>query len=177
MIQKLLLVGEIHGAHGNSGELSVEILSEDRMRFKPGLSLICRSASEEVERKVESVRFSNKGAILVLSGIESREEAQKQRGTKLFVKREDGLPLEEGQYYTADLIGLNVFDDEHGDLGKSSEMFDTGAHYVLVVKKPGQNDLLVPFIKQTIIEIDQENERIQVKLMDGLFEIYRQGIK
>lgn len=174
MIQKQLLVGEIHGAHGNKGELAIEVFSDDRKRFKPGLTLICRSGSTEIERQVESVRFSNKGVILMLSGVESREEAQKQRGTQLFVRREDGLPLSEGEYYTADLIGLNVFDQDYGELGKLSDMFDTGAHYVLVVKEPGENDLLIPFIKQTIVEIDQLNERMQVKLTDGLFEVYRQ---
>ncbi|MDD4323557.1 MAG: ribosome maturation factor RimM [Eubacteriales bacterium] len=173
MIQELLLVGEILGAHGVKGELSVKVFSDEKERLKPGLTLVCRSKSGETERKIESVSFSNKGAILALPGINSREEAQKLRGTQLFVRREDGLPLSQNEYYTADLIGLNVFDADFGELGILADMFDTGAHYVLVVKKPGENDLLIPFTKQTLVEIDQLNERMQVKLTEGLFEIYR----
>lgn len=175
MIRKLLLVGEVQGAHGVRGELSIEVFSDDKRRFKPGLSLICCSDSGETERKVESVNFSSKGAILGLSGITSREEALEQRGTQLFVRREDGLPLSENEYYTADLIGLHVFDREYGELGKLTDMFDTGAHYVLLVEKAGEADLLIPFIRQNIVEIDQQNERIRVKLPDGLYELYRRS--
>lgn len=173
MIRKLLLVGKILGAHGVKGELAVEVFSDDKQRFKPGLTLICISSSGESEREVESVRFTNKNAILRFSGIESREEAQKQRGSQLYVRREDALPLAENEYYTADLIGLKVFDQDYGELGEIAEMFDTGAHYVLVVKQAAQNDLLIPFTKQVIIEIDQQNDRVEVKLTEGLFELYR----
>ena len=174
MIQKLLLVGEVHGAHGIRGELSVKVFSDDKQGFKPGLALICRSGSVETERRLESVSYSNKGAILRLSGIESTEEAQKQRGTQLFVRRDDMLPLSENEYFVADLIGLNVFDQDYGELGELTDMFDTGAHYVMLVEKAGENNLLIPFTKQIIVEIDQQNELIRVKLTDGLFEIYRQ---
>ncbi|NLC39837.1 MAG: 16S rRNA processing protein RimM [Clostridiaceae bacterium] len=174
MIRKLLLVGEVLGAHGIRGELSVKVFSDNKQGFKPGLTLICRLDSVETERRLESVSYSNKGAILRLSGIESREEAQKQRGTQLFVRREDVLPLSENEYFVADLIGLNVFDHDYGELGKLTDMFDTGAHYVLLVEKAGENNLLIPFTKQVVVEIDQRNERILVKLTDGLYEIYRQ---
>ncbi|NLV98323.1 MAG: 16S rRNA processing protein RimM [Clostridiaceae bacterium] len=174
MIQDLLLVGEVHGAHGVRGELAVEVFSDDKLRFRPGLTLLCRLGSSECERQVESVSFSNRGVILLLSGIASREEAQKQRGTQLFVRREDGLPLSENEYYTADLVGMQVFDQEYGELGKLADMFDTGAHYVLLVEKAGENNLLIPFTKQTIVEIDQQKEHILVKLTDGLYELYRQ---
>ena len=96
-----------------------------------------------------------------------------QRGSQLYVRREDALPLAENEYYTADLIGLKVFDQDYGELGEIAEMFDTGAHYVLVVKQAAQNDLLIPFTKQVIKEIDQQNDRVEVKLTEGLFELYR----
>ena len=54
---------------------------------------------------------------------------------------------------------------------------DTGAHYVLLVEKAGEADLLIPFIRQNIVEIDQQNERIRVKLPDGLYELYRRSDK
>ena len=70
--------------------------------------------------------------------------------------RENAVPLEENEYFIADLIGLSVTSDEGEELGVIDDVLQTGANDVYVVKKAGANDLLIPAIKDCILDVDVE---------------------
>jgi len=93
-------------------------------------------------------------------GFENRDQAIESKGQILAVDRQQLPQLEENEYYWDDLIGLNVYDLQHNDLGKVIELIETGANDVLVVS--GEKERLIPYIPQVIVKIDLTEKRIEV---------------
>ena len=85
----------------------------------------------------------------------------------LEIDREDAIPLEEGQYFIVDLIGLDVYTDEGNLLGKVDDIYNTGANDIYVVKDELGKQVLLPGTKEVIKEVKLE-DRIIVHLIPGL---------
>ena len=79
--------------------------------------------------------------------------------------------LPEGVYYIADLIGLDVIDENGEFIGTVSDVFSTGANDVYAVKREGKKDLLLPVIDDVILQVDIGNKRIIAHIMEGLDEL------
>ena len=84
--------------------------------------------------------------------------------------RENAVKLKKNEYFIADLIGLKVESDEGEDLGILSDVLQTGANDVYVLSKEGEDDILLPAIKECVKEVDIENGAILVHLLPGLRE-------
>ena len=106
--------------------------------------------------------------ILKLKGIETVEEAEKLRNCYLKIDRKDAIKLEEGQYFIADLLGLDVFLDTGEKLGILDDIFNNGSTDIYVVKNELGKQFLLPYIDEVIKNIDLENEKIIVHIIDGL---------
>ena len=122
------------------------------------------------ERKVQRVKFFKNMVILKLEGIESMNDAELYRQCDLLVDRENAIPLEEGEYYIADLIGLRVISDEKEDLGKLTDVMQTGANDVYVVEGPAHGEILIPVIDDCVLDIDLEKGEVLVHLLPGLID-------
>ena len=81
------------------------------------------------------------------------------------------LRWKKGKYYIADIIGMTVITDTGETLGTVSDVLETGANDVYVVKRPGGKDLLIPAIKQCILDTDIEQDILTVHLLDGLLDL------
>ena len=79
--------------------------------------------------------------------------------------------LPEGVYYIADLIGIDVFDEEGHKIGVIADVFNTGANDIYDVKREGQKNLLLPVIDDVVLDVDIENKKVIVHIMEGLDEI------
>ncbi|MBQ1414743.1 MAG: 16S rRNA processing protein RimM, partial [Lachnospiraceae bacterium] len=99
------------------------------------------------------------------------DAAAKLRGAELFVSREDAVPLEEGEYYIADLLGMEVFTDEGEKLGFVKDVLETGANDVYIVQRPKGKPLLLPAIPECVLDIDVERGMMRVHIMEGLLEL------
>lgn len=171
-------VGIITAAHGVHGEVKVFPTTDDSRRFKKLKSVILEDNSGRREVEIVSVKLTDKFAILKLKGLDDRNEAERLRNAKLFVSRENAVPLGKDEYYIADLIGLPVYDNESGSLiGKVTEVIQTGANDVYEIEfddgfeyngeKPKEDSFLAPVIKECITDIDIE-DRICMNIMPGL---------
>ena len=78
------------------------------------------------------------------------------------------MPLEEDEYFIADLIDSVVVTEDGSELGILDDVLTTNANDVYVVKKADKKELLIPVIKQCVKKIDVENKRITVQLMEGM---------
>ena len=168
------IIGKLIGAHGIRGEIKVFPITDDVRRFNALSDCMLLSPNEKLLRtiKVTSKRITGETVLISAEGITDRDEAQKLNGLFLAVKREDAAALPAGRYFISDLIGCQVSDSVRGSLGVLSDVLQTGANDVLVIKRSGKPDLLVPYLKDVVTSVEIEAKKVSVVLPDGLFEIY-----
>lgn len=100
------------------------------------------------------------GLVARLEGIDDRDQAARLQGAQIAVPRSALPPAPEGEYYWADLIGLDVVNCEGIELGVVDEVFATGANDVLVVR--GERERLIPFVQSVVIEVDLRASRLKL---------------
>lgn len=167
-MQKKLEVGQIVNTFGIKGEIKVTPFTDNINRFDDLKKVYVKTRKEEKLYKVENARYHKNMVLLKLEGIDNPEQADMLRNAFLEIDREDAIPLEEGQYFIADLIGLNVYTDEGKLLGKVDDIYNTGANDIYVVKDELGKQILLPGIKEVIKQVDLESEKIIVHLIPGL---------
>ena len=170
-MNQMLRVGAVIKPHGIRGEIKVWPTTDDPYRFDELSEIILVKGSSEKRIGISSVKHFKNIVILGLSGIDTVESAEALRGADLYVDREHAAPLSEGEYYIGDIIGMEVQDEEAHHLGTISDVIDTAANDVYVVKLAGRRDLLIPAIKQCIANVDVENNLMTVRLLDGLMDL------
>lgn len=167
-MQKRLEVGQIVNTFGIKGEVKVTPFTDDINRFDNLKKVYVKTRKDDKLYKVEGVRYHKNMVLLKLEGIENPEQAELLKNAFLEIDREDAVPLKEGQYFIADLIGLEVYTDEGNLLGKVDDIYNTGANDIYVVKDELGKQVLLPGIKEVIKQVDLENEKILVHLIPGL---------
>jgi len=167
-MEDLLQVGVITSTHGIRGEVKVFPTTDDVSRFKKLKNVILDNGKEHRDLEIESVKFFKNMVILKFKGIDNINDVEKYKKAPLFVTRENAVPLEEDEYFIADLIGLKVVSDEGEDLGIIDDVLQTGANDVYIIKKDNVDDLLVPAIHECIKNVDIEGGTMQVHLLAGL---------
>lgn len=168
--EELIIIGRIVGTHGYKGTVKVESQTDFPQRFNDLKTIKLLHAKKTVEMVVEACG-QHKGLILMkLQGIESKEEAQLYRNALLCINEEEIYPLPEGYYYHFQLVGLAVYDMEKGYLGTLKEVLETGANDVYVVDSEAFGEILIPALKQVILEVDLTAKKMQIKLLDGLMD-------
>ena len=116
-MENLLQVGVITTTHGVRGEVKVFPTTDDAVRFKKLKKVIVDNGKEQRELEVAAVKFFKNLVILKFKGINDINEVEKYRKAGLWITREQAVPLEENEYFIADLIGLRAISDEGEDLG------------------------------------------------------------
>lgn len=167
-MEDLLQVGVITQTHGIRGEVKVFPTTDDAKRFKKLKNVILDNEKEKRELEITSVKFFKNLVILKFKDIDNINDVEKYKKAGLFVTRDNAVELEEDEYFIADLIGLNVTSDSGEELGTISDVLQTGANDVYIVKKENTPDLLIPAIKQCILDVDVKNGAMLVHLLPGL---------
>ena len=169
-MEQFLRVGVITATHALQGEVKVFPTTEDPERFldlKKVCILDAKGEQPQQVLEIKKVRFFKQFVILSFKGLDRIEMVEPLVKKELYVSREDAIPLEEGEYYIADLIGLKVYDEEDHLLGILSDVLQTGANDVYIVQNNGK-ELLIPVIEECILDVDLENSMVRVHLMEGL---------
>ncbi len=162
-------VGKIVNTHGIRGDVRVmpttDFVAE---RFAKGQDLYLQQAGEPLKLTVESAR-QHKGFILVkFVGYDNINDVQAFRDHELMVSGKDQQPLEDGQYYYHQIIGLSVKTVDGEELGTIEEILSPGANDVWVVQRDGKKDLLLPVIDDVVKDVDLDAGEVTVELMEGL---------
>jgi 16S rRNA processing protein RimM len=155
-------IGYIRRAVGLRGEVEVELLTDDKQRFRPGLSV---HAGTSV-RRVEAVRQGAGTVVLKFTDVNNRDVADDLRGQYLEIKAAEVVPLPEGSYYHWELLGLEVFDLAGARLGEVTDILDNPANDIYVVGQAGGGQMLVPAVAEVVRSIDLEAGRMVVDLPD-----------
>lgn len=167
MLKQYLEVGKIVGTHALKGEVRVECWCDSPEFLCKFKKLYNKDGS--VIYKILKARTHKNIAILLIDGISTIEDADKIRGTVLYIDRKD-VKLDKDAFFIQDLMQMKVIDNSTGeDYGIITDIFKTGANDVYQVTKDGK-DYLIPAIPQVIIDTDIENGIMKIEPMKGIFD-------
>ena len=169
-MEDILQVGVITTTHGVRGEVKVFPTTDDPKRFKKLKEVILDTGKEQITLEIESVKFFKQLVILKFRGIDTIDEVQKYRQKSLFVTRKNAVKLSRDEYFIADLIGLKVLDEEGTELGQLKDVIETGANDVYEIEMKDGRNLLLPAIKQCVLQVDVEEGYIKIHILEGLLE-------
>lgn len=170
-MEDLLQVGVITTTHGVRGEVKVFPTTDDSARFKELKKVLLDTGKGTLELEIAGVKFFKNLVILKFKGIDDINEVEKYKKCGLYVAREDAVALDENEYFITDLIGLKVWSDEDEELGELTDVLQTGANDVYVVRQEDGEELLLPAIKECVKEVDLKDGKILVHLLKGLRDI------
>ena len=152
------------GPWGIHGHLKVQPHTELPDRFAAGSRLYL----DGLPATVISSRPHRVGYVIRLDSVEDRTTAESLRGTPLTVPEDDLAELPEGVFYHFQLIDMDVFSEEGENLGRIAEILETPGNDVYLVRKPDCRDLLLPAIRDVVLDVDIESGRVTVRLLPGL---------
>ncbi len=162
---RFLVIGRVLAPRGVRGELKVAIETDTPERFLRTARVFL--GEEHRVYTVRAARLHQGNALLRLSGIETRNDAEVWRNAYVYVAVEDAVPLEEGEYYHYQIEGLAVHTREGENLGRVVTVLQTGANDVWVVRGRG-GEVLIPALKDVVIDVDLDAGVITVDLPEGL---------
>ncbi|WP_457678761.1 ribosome maturation factor RimM [Thermovibrio sp.] len=164
-----VLLGKVVGVHGLKGELKVKSESDvfDRQIEAVDKITLYRGTKKE-ELPIEEVKPYKDIYLIKFKGIDDRSAAEEVIGGELWIKEEDRVPLEEGEFYYEELIGLPVYTEEGEKVGVIKSVFEQPASHILEVEREDGKTILIPFIEQFVKEVDLENKKVLVSLLEGM---------
>jgi 16S rRNA processing protein RimM len=148
-----LVIGRVLSSHGKDGEVKVESLSGETAHFADLSVVNLRRSGRTEQLRVESVRRIHRAVLIKFSGVDSPEVAAKLRGGEIVVARAAAVKLEPGEYYYADLDGLDVIVDGES-VGRVSAIWESGPYPLIEVTLHAGKSVLIPFVDQFFGEID-----------------------
>lgn len=167
-MEKQLQVGVISSTHGVRGEVKVFPTTDDVTRFKQLKKVYLDTGREMLPLEIQNVKFFKQFAILKFKGIDNINDIEKYRGRSLWIDREDAVDLDEDEYFIADMIGMKVYTEDGVLFGTLLDVMETGANDVYIVDSENHGEVLLPAIKECILDVDMDEERMTIHLMEGL---------
>lgn len=170
-MEDLLQVGIITSTHGVRGEVKVYPTTDNPRRFRRLKEVVLDTGKEKMNLEIEGVKFFKQFVILKFKGLDNINDIEKYRQKSLYVTRKNAVRLQRDEYFIADLIGLKVQDEDGKELGTVKDVIETGANDVYEVEMADGKSLLLPAIKQCILNVDVENGTMQVYVLEGLLDL------
>ncbi len=168
MDEELFRIGVITEPHGVQGEVKVYPTTDDPARLKKIKEIILDDGKEKSLLHLKGVKFQNDRLILRFEEFQTRDDVERLRKKELFVTRKNAVPLKKDEYYISDLVGLRVVDEDDVEVGVIREVLQTAANDVYEIERTNGETLLLPAIKQCVLDVDVEGGRMKVHVMEGL---------
>jgi 16S rRNA processing protein RimM len=163
---EFLAVGRILRPHGIRGNLLIMAESDVIKSITSGSQVFL--GSEHIPFTVKYFSAHRNQFLLNLETLNTRDDAEAYRQSMVYIRFEDRSPLPENVYFHWQLLGLEVRSDEEENLGTLSEIIETGANDVYLVRSDEGDELLLPAIESVIQSIDLKERLMIVHLIPGL---------
>lgn len=167
-MEQFLRVGIISSTHGVRGEVKIFPTTDDLHRFKELKEVFLDTGKNQIPLEVERVKYFKQFAIVKFRGIDNINDIEKYKGRSIYVERTNATELQEDEYYIADIIGMDIYTEDGRYFGKLQDVMETGANDVYIVKSEQYGEVLIPAIRQCILDVDIKENKMKVHLMDGL---------
>lgn len=163
-----ITIGKVGGAHGINGEMRIVPLTDFVERFESMREVM---VGDELLH-IDSVKYHKQFVLMKFREYPVREDAMRLTGRLLTVDRSEAAPLNEGEYYTFDIIGLKVFDSEGSELGTVENVLRTGSNDVYQARRSGGGELLIPALKAVVKEINIADGKMVVDMPEEISDAH-----
>lgn len=153
-----IIVGKVIAPHGVRGDVRIVPLTDNPERFYDLKEVELDNGSV---LSIQSVKMHNQYVLLKFRGYDDRTAVEEIRGHMIRIPREQAVPLGEDEYYTCDIIGLEVYLESGEHIGKIVNIIETGSNDVYVAQK-GKEQTLIPALKRVVKQIDLEAQKMVV---------------
>ena len=171
----LLLVGHVARAHGNRGQVIVNLETDfPEERFQVGRTLLVGGSERHVPRQIREVRFHQGRPILTLEGVSTMNDAEALAGAELWIPSADLAPLPDGTFYRHDLVGCRVVDVQEQPVGTVTAVEGTLERSRLIVEG-SRGEVMIPLAAEICVRIDLKARLIVVNPPEGLLDINTSG--
>jgi 16S rRNA processing protein RimM len=167
---EFLAVGQLRRPHGVRGEILMSVWTDFPERLKPGVEVYIGDDHKPIH--IRSIRWHHENILIAFDEYPVREDVGLIRNQVLSVHVDDLPPLEDGELYLHQLIGMIVVEDTTDKtIGRIIEILETGANDVYIVRDERGAEILLPAIDPVILDIDIENNQMRVHILPGLLSI------
>lgn len=166
----LLQVGAITSTHGVRGEVKVFPTTDDAKRFSKLKEVEMETKDSTITLHIKGVKYFKQFVILKFEEYDSLNEVESIKGRKLFVTRKNAVKLQKNEYFIADLIGMKAVDEEKGLEGIVEDVIQTGANDVYDITLTDGRNLLLPAIKDCVLNVDMDKQVISIHILEGLLD-------
>ncbi|MGM0502201.1 MAG: ribosome maturation factor RimM [Bacillota bacterium] len=163
---ELIKIGEITKHQGNKGEVRVKPFTDFPERFEEMEKLKLTKGRLEKEVVIEKVRYHKGYVILKFVDVDDIGAAMEYKGFEILIPKADRFELAADAFYIEEILGLQVYQEDEL-LGEIESIIETGSNDVYVIKQNGQS-LLIPALKDVVLEVDLEKRKMAVNLPKGL---------
>lgn len=161
-------VGVITSTHGIKGEVKVFPTTDDINRFEYLKEVYLDTGIDYKPLKIQGVKYFKKLIILKFKDINDINDIERYKGKDLLIPRDEAIELNEDEFFIFDLIDSEVYTEDGFKLGILTEVLTSAANDVYVIKTMDNKELLLPSIKECILNVNTDKKRITVHVMDGL---------
>lgn len=168
MLEDLLQIGALTKTHGVHGEVKVFPMTDDMARFKKLKAAVIDTGKEKIDVECEGAKFFKQFAILKFKGYDTIESIEKYCGKGLFVTRENAVKLKKDEYFICDIIGLDVINENDENIGKVTDVIQTGANDVYEIELNDGKTFLLPAIKDCVLNVDMDSRIMKIHILEGL---------
>jgi len=167
-MEQYFRIGVITTTHGLKGEVKVYPTTEDPHRFEELDTCFLLDKGNYRPLTISSCRYFKNLVILGFEEIGDIDAAMPLKQKELYVDREHAIPLEEGEYYLADVIGSTVTDEEGNVLGTLEDYMETAAQLIYKIKTAEGKEFLVPAVDEFILSVDAEAKKMVIRVIPGM---------
>jgi len=166
-----LVIGRIARAHGIGGEVSVDVRTDSPdLRFAPG-AVLETDPPENGPLTIERARWHSGRMLVSFAEVADRTSAEALRNTLLVADSTTSPDVDEDEYWDHQLIDLAVVAVDGVPLGTVSDIVHSAGGDLLVVRRPDDRELLVPFVRSIVPTVDLQARQVVVDPPDGLLEL------
>ncbi len=163
-----VIVGKFRRPHGIRGEIVMSVLTNFPDLIAPGITL--NVGNQYHPYTIKSVRWHGGDMLIALEEFPDRTAVEIFRNIMVYMKADEIPELPEGEFYTHQLVGMEVITDQDQVLGKLKEILITGANDVYLVESEDGKQVLLPAIEQVILNVDHESGQMLVHILSGLLD-------
>jgi 16S rRNA processing protein RimM len=166
----MYLIGYIVKPQGIKGEVKVQPETPNPGRFKKLKQVFIRNESGTQKLSIRSVRFDDRFVYLGFLEVQDRDQAELLRSSEILIEAADLIKPNKGEYFVHDLVGCRVFDEKNTLIGEITDVVQMSSSDIYVVRTEDGDEKLIPAIREVIREVDTENKRVDIHVMEGLLD-------